>query len=129
MFRIEKLPLAIRLLSLPIATATALPTLAQDAGNHRELEEVVVTAQKREQNLQDVPVAVTAVSGEQLQEAVIKDIFDLQTNTPGLVAGQNQTNTTSNFAIRGIGTSGQNFGLESSVGLYVDGIYRSVPAR
>ncbi|WP_406828514.1 TonB-dependent receptor [Microbulbifer sp. ARAS458-1] len=117
--------MAIRLLSLPMAAAAAMPTVAQES---RALEEVVVTAQKREQNLQDVPVAVTAVTGEQLQEAVIKDIFDLQTNTPGLRAGQNQTTTTSNFAIRGIGTSGQNFGLESSVGLYVDGVYRSRPS-
>ncbi|WP_250461815.1 TonB-dependent receptor domain-containing protein [Microbulbifer litoralis] len=128
MFGTKKLPRAIHLLSLPLATTAALPALAQDAKLYRGLEEVVVTAQKREQNLQDVPVAVSAFSGEQLQEAVVKDIFDLQTNTPGLMAGQNQTNTTSNFAIRGIGTSGQNFGLESSVGLYVDGVYRSRPS-
>ncbi|WP_105102705.1 TonB-dependent receptor [Microbulbifer pacificus] len=125
MFGIKKLPMAIRLLSLPVAAVVTQPALAQES---RALEEVVVTAQKREQNLQDVPVAVTAVTGEQLQTAVIKDIFDLQTNTPGLRAGQNQTATTSNFAIRGIGTSGQNFGLESSVGLYVDGVYRSRPS-
>ncbi|MCW8127702.1 TonB-dependent receptor [Microbulbifer halophilus] len=128
MFGTEKLPRAIHLLSLPLATAATLPAIAQETKTQRGLEEVVVTAQKREQNLQDVPVAVSAVSGEQLQEAVIKDVFDLQTNTPGLVAGQNQNNTTANFAIRGIGTSGQNFGLESSVGLYVDGVYRSRPS-
>ncbi|MGH1373436.1 MAG: TonB-dependent receptor [Cellvibrionaceae bacterium] len=90
-----------------------------------ELEEIVVTAQKREQNLQDVPVAVSAFTGEQLKEAVIKDVFDLQSNTPGLRVGQNQNNNTANFSIRGVGTSSQNFGLESSVGLYVDGTYRS----
>ncbi len=91
----------------------------------RELEEVIVTAQKREQNLQEVPVAVSAVSGAALEETVIKDVFDLQTNVPGLRIGQNQTATSSNFSIRGVGTSAQNFGLESSVGLYVDGVYRS----
>lgn len=129
MFGIKKLPLAIRLLSLPVAaTGAATIGAAANAQEGRALEEIVVTAQKREQNLQDVPVAVSAFTGEQLQEAVIKDIFDLQTNTPGLMAGQNQTNTTSNFAIRGIGTSGQNFGLESSVGLYVDGVHRSRPS-
>lgn len=89
------------------------------------LEEIVVTAQKREQNLQDVPVAITAFTGDQLKEAVIKDVFDLQTNTPGLRVRQSQSNTTANFSIRGVGTSSQNFGLESSVGLYVDGVYRS----
>jgi outer membrane receptor protein involved in Fe transport len=89
------------------------------------LEEVLVTAQKREQSLQEVPVAVTAISGEALQESVIKDVFDLQTNVPGLVAGINQTSNTANFSIRGIGTSSQNYALESSVGLYVDGVYRA----
>ena len=89
------------------------------------LEEVIVTAQKREQSLQDVPISVSAFSGEALQESGIKDVFDLQVNAPGLIVDQNQNATTSNFSIRGIGTGGNNFGLESSVGLYVDGVYRS----
>lgn len=89
------------------------------------LEEVIVTAQKREQSLQDVPVSVVAFSGQALQESGIKDVFDLQVNAPGLSVDQNQNATTSNFSIRGIGTGGNNFGQESSVGLYVDGIYRS----
>ncbi|MBT5031440.1 MAG: TonB-dependent receptor [Proteobacteria bacterium] len=89
------------------------------------LEEIVVVAQKREQSMQDVPVAITALSGAQLAELGITDVFDLQQSTPGLIVEQNQTATTSNFSIRGVGTSGQNFGLESSVGLYVDGVYQS----
>ena len=89
------------------------------------LEEIVVVAQKREQSMQDVPVAVTAITGTQLAELGITDVFDLQQSTPGLIVDQNQTATTANFSIRGIGTSAQNFGLESSVGLYVDGVYQS----
>ena len=89
------------------------------------IEEIIVTAQKREQNIQDIPVAVTALSGEQLVEHGITDMFDLQQNAPALRVGQSQTATTANFNIRGIGTSSQNFGLESSVGLYVDGVYRA----
>ena len=89
------------------------------------LEEIIVTAQKREQNIQDIPVSVTALSGEQLREYGITDVFDLQHNVPGLRVGQSQTATTANFNVRGIGTSSQNFGLESSVGLYVDGVYRA----
>ena len=89
------------------------------------LEEIVITAQKREQSIQDVPISVTALSGEQLLQNGISDVFDLQQSTPGLTVAQNQNSTTSNFSIRGVGTSGSNFGLESSVGLYVDGIYRS----
>ena len=49
----------------------------------------------------------------------------MQQNVPGLIVGQSQTTTSSNFAIRGIGSTANNFGVESSVGLYVDGVYRS----
>jgi len=89
------------------------------------LEEVVVTAQKREQNLQDVPVAVSAFSGEMLKQSGVKDMFQLSANAPSLIVQADQTSTSSTFGIRGIFTSSQNFGLESSVGLYVDGVYRA----
>ncbi|QFU75861.1 TonB-dependent receptor [Halioglobus maricola] len=111
-----------------IATAVAsaslllLPSLAQAQG---QLEEVIVTAQKREQSMQDVPVAVTAFSAQQLEKSGVKDMFDLQVNAPSLRVGASQTSTTTTFAIRGVFTSSQNFGLEPSVGLYVDGVYRA----
>jgi outer membrane receptor protein involved in Fe transport len=88
-------------------------------------EEIIVTAQKRQQNIMDVPIAVTAITGAEIEASGIKDIFDLQQNVPGLIVGQSQNTTTSNFAIRGIGSTSNNFGVESSVGLYVDGVYRS----
>lgn len=89
------------------------------------LEEVIVTAQKREQNLQDVPIAVSAFSGEMLEQSGVTDMFDLQSNAPSLRVGQTQNASTTTFSIRGVFTSSQNFGLESSVGLYVDGVYRA----
>lgn len=89
------------------------------------LEEVVVTAQKRTQNLQDVPVAVTAFTGEMLRKSGIRDMFELSSIAPSLSVEQTQTSTSTTFGIRGIFTSSQNFGLESSVGLYVDGVYRA----
>ncbi|MEE8426732.1 MAG: TonB-dependent receptor plug domain-containing protein, partial [Woeseiaceae bacterium] len=88
-------------------------------------EEITVTAQKRVQNIMDVPIAVTAVTGAEIEASGIFDVFALQQNVPGLIVGQSQTATTSNFAIRGIGSTSNNFGVESSVGLYVDGVYRS----
>jgi iron complex outermembrane receptor protein len=100
-------------------------TFAQDAEQENRLETITVTAQKRAQNLQEVPVSVTAFTGDEMAEAVIKDMYDLQTNVPGLGAFQSQSATNSSFSIRGVGTSSQNFGLESSVGLYVDGVYRA----
>ncbi|SVD67799.1 uncharacterized protein METZ01_LOCUS420653, partial [marine metagenome] len=89
------------------------------------LEEILVTAQKREQNLQEVPIAVTAFTGKMLQDAGIKDIRDLAAITPALISYQSQNSTMASFGVRGVSTSSQNWGLESSVGLYVDGVYRA----
>ncbi|MFT5312660.1 MAG: iron complex outermembrane receptor protein [Paraglaciecola sp.] len=89
------------------------------------LETITVKAQKRRQNLQVVPVSVTAITGKKMAESVLQDMFDVTASVPALFAFQNQNATNSSFSIRGIGTSSQNFGLESSVGLYVDGIYRA----
>ena len=100
-------------------------TVATTASAEGDIEEIVVYAQKRAQNVQDVPVAVTAISGAQMDEASIKDVFDLQQQAPGLRVDMNQNSSTTSFNIRGIGTGSNNFGLESSVGLYVDGVYRS----
>lgn len=104
-----------------ITAATASPVLYAQG----MLEEVIVTAQKREQSLQDVPVAVSAFNAEMIEKSGVKDMFDLQVNAPSLFVQQTQTSTTTNFQIRGVFTSSQNFGLESSVGLYVDGVYRA----
>ena len=115
-----------RAIALPlVGLALAAPAIAQDDRDNPFLEEIVVVAQKREQNIMDVPVAITAVTGAQIEASGIKDVFDLQQNVPGLIVGRSQTATTSNFAIRGIGSTSNNFGVESSVGLYVDGVYRS----
>lgn len=104
------------------AAGLCLPAWSQDDS---ALEEIIVFATKRAADIQDIPIAVTAITGEEIVNAGIKDVFDMQQYAPGLVVGQSQTATTSNFSIRGIGTSSNNFGLESSVGLYVDGVYRS----
>jgi len=121
----SKIALAITA-SLTLATSVAMaddePKKDGEAGG---LEVITVTAQKRIQNLQEVPIAVTAFSGDQMSEAVIKDMYDLKNSVPGLGAFQSQSATNSSFSIRGVGTSSQNFGLESSVGLYVDGVYRA----
>ena len=112
-------------LPIIVTVATFIAPLAPVAQEQGYLEEIIVTAQKRAQNIQDIPVAVTALSGEHLVEHGITDMFDLQQTAPGLIVDQSQTATTANFSIRGIGTSSQNFGLEPSVGLYVDGVYRA----
>ena len=100
-------------------------SMSANAQDDSIFEEIVVTAQKRQQNIMEVPIAVSAVTSQQIENAGIKDVFDLQQNVPSLIIGRSQTATTTNFNIRGIGSTSNNFGVESSVGLYVDGVYRS----
>ena len=116
---------ASRFIRFAPARIAGLFTFGPVAAQEGIFEEIIVTAQKREQNLMDVPVAVSTLSGAQIQESAIKDVFDLQSNVPSLLVGQSQTATTSNFSIRSVGSTSNNFAVESSVGLYVDGIYRS----
>src|SRR3569833_192834 len=88
------------------------------------VKEIVVTAQKREQNLQDVPVVVTSLPGKLPQDAGAKDIKDLTVLTPGLTVTSTSNETITTARIRGVGTVGDNVGLESSVGVVIDGVYR-----
>lgn len=97
------------------ATAMAGPT---------ELQEVIVTAQKREQNQQDVPISVIALSGRQLQDAGVTNIKNLAVLTPGITVTSTTSENSTTARIRGIGTVGDNVGLESSVGVVIDGVYR-----
>ena len=113
-----------------LATLPALPAVAQDAGpapaqrEAKTLDKLVVTAQKREEALQDVPVVVTALSEEILKESGVRDVKDLQVLVPGLTVTSTQSEALTTARIRGIGTVGDNAGLESSVGVVIDGVYR-----
>jgi iron complex outermembrane recepter protein len=109
------------------------PALAQEEqaepvpGQEEEavtLSTITVTAQKREEALQDVPIAVTVLDWQQVQDAGIRDIKDLQVLVPGLTVTSTQNEAITTARIRGIGTVGDNAGLESSVGVVIDGVYR-----
>ncbi|MET4685365.1 TonB-dependent receptor [Brevundimonas faecalis] len=89
------------------------------------VDDIIVTAQKREQSLQDVPIVVTTLSQEALNGAGVRDIKDLQILTPGMTVTSTQSETSTTARIRGVGTVGDNPGLESSVGVVIDGVYRS----
>ena len=107
--------------------AVSLPTSAQQ-GDELEgivFEEVVVTATKREQTLQEIPVAVSVVSGADMQESQVLDVKDLQFLVPSLKITQLQTSGNTNFIIRGFGNGANNAGIEPSVGVFIDGVYRS----
>ena len=112
-----------------LVSVFALPAQAQDAPpspqqQAKTLDTLVVTAQKREEVMQDVPVAVTALSQQALQDTGVHDIKDLQVLVPGLTVTSTQSEAITTARIRGIGTVGDNVGLESSVGVVIDGVYR-----
>ena len=103
-------------------TATAQEAEDTDA---RRLSTITITATKREQTLQDVPVAVSVVDDETIEKAEIQDLNDLQSVVPSLRVGQLQSSANTNFIIRGFGNGANNVGIEPSVGVFVDGVYRS----
>lgn len=86
---------------------------------------IIVTASKREQTLQKTPLAVSVTSGDVIEQAQIRDVLDLQTVTPSLRVSQLQTSSASTFIIRGFGNGDNNFGVEPSVGVFIDGVFRS----
>ena len=107
-----------------IAAGAAAPQAYAQSKSAPGVGEVIVTAQKREQRLQDVPVVVTVLNTQQLQNAGVKDIRDLTVLTPGLNATTNATEATTTVRIRGVGTAADNSGLEDGVGIYIDNVYR-----
>jgi iron complex outermembrane recepter protein len=91
-------------------------------------EEIVVTARKREENVQEVPVAVTVVTSDELEESAAADISELQTQVPNLAVyqGRNQSTTLTAF-LRGIGQADPLWGVDPGVGLYMDDVYMARP--
>ena len=116
---------------LALATLSTTSALAQQAPPVEEDEQattlsaITVTAQKRVEQLQDVPIAVTALDEQLLQDTGVRDIKDLQVLVPGLTVTSTQNEAITTARIRGIGTVGDNVGLESSVGVVIDGVYRA----
>ena len=100
---------------------TAPQPAAQSTQDTDTIGDIVVTAQRRAERLQDVPIAITALSSDQLAASGVTDITKLNTITPGLYI-QASTGFVSPH-IRGIGTSAGGAGLENSVAVYVDGVY------
>lgn len=129
-------PSARRLTSVSIAAISTVlfssAALAQDGdsvGTEADGEVsdnvIVVTATKREQTLQEIPVAVSVTGAQTIERAQIQDISDLQTVVPSLRVTQLQSSAQTNFVIRGFGNGANAVGVEPSVGVFIDGVYRS----
>jgi outer membrane receptor protein involved in Fe transport len=106
-----------------LAVSIALPVIAQE--EVQLFEEIIVTASKRAQTLQEIPVAVSVVAADAIRDSQIRDVKDLQFLVPSLRVNQLQTSGNANFFIRGFGNGANNAGLEPSVGVFIDGVYRS----
>ena len=107
---------------------SATPALAQDEAGAENGDIIIVTATRRAQDVQDIPIAVTAVTPVQLQNQGVVEVRDIAQVAPSFSAqtAQNAT-TTPTLRIRGIGTAGNGLGFESAVGIFVDGAYQSRP--
>jgi len=104
-------------MSTSITGAVAALLLAQTA----QLEEVVVTAQKRAENLQDTPIAISAVTGDALERLNIDDIGAIAAANPSLV--YSEAGGEAQLYIRGIGSNIFNIGADQSVATHIDGVY------
>jgi iron complex outermembrane recepter protein len=116
-------------LFLTVASAciafTAAPVYAQDQASEEEagIEEIIVTAQRREENLQDVPVSITALTAEQMAERGTNDISRLEGQVPGFTFGRSGSDARP--AIRGVRTENVGVNGDTTIGFFIDGVYQS----
>lgn len=117
--------IAVRLMLGASLLAVATPVLAQEAANNGGLDEIVVTAQKREQNLQEVPIAISALGAEKLERLDVRDSRDLSGLAPNVTIVAGTTNPAAAvISMRGVSSpASETFGLDSANALYVDGIF------
>lgn len=116
------------------ALAFAAPAVGQtdDAAQTDEqvtMGTVTVTATRRDTDIQEVPIAVTTVSSEQIDRAGVIDVRNLDAVSSSFTTSTSQQSSTVVFRIRGIGTAGNNSGFESAVGVFLDGVYLSRPSQ
>ena len=103
---------------LAVASGFSVSALAQGP----MLEEVMVTAQKRDQSSQDVPIAMTAIGSADIERLGALELRDLQFSTPNLTVTGNNPNQQS-YGLRGISDKGRNAGYDQRIGVYVDGVW------
>jgi len=108
------------------AIAAASPAAAQDDGA-KDNDDIIVTAQFREQRLQDTPIAITAISGEDLENKALTSIADVGASAPNVnIQNSSGSQGGPTIYIRGVGQYDSNFAYEPGVGVYVDDVYHGV---
>jgi iron complex outermembrane receptor protein len=112
-------------LSFPLALAQQ--STAPSTAKPKEvlaLEEIVVTANRREQSLQEVPMSVSAFTGQFFEDTGVRDLAGLDQYTPNLKITPGTSSSATSIRIRGIGSVGTNVGIDPSVGVFIDGVYQ-----
>jgi iron complex outermembrane receptor protein len=110
---------------LGLVAATLVTPVVAQVEEPTFIEEIVVTSTKRQSTLQEIPVAVSVVQADDIKQSQVSDIKDLQFLVPSLRITQLQSSGNTNFIIRGFGNGANNAGIEPSVGVFIDGVYRS----
>jgi len=127
----SKFPISVSMIAVAIAGANAAPVFAQAAAQpeansspsgNQTVDEIIVTARKREENVQDVPVSITAFSGQALERAGVKTFTGLALNNPNVnIQTISSTGVGRSVAIRGNVQSSSTISVDPSVGVYIDG--------
>jgi iron complex outermembrane recepter protein len=107
---------------LLLALAAAMSQGAYSEGEEFVLEEVIVTAERRSESIQDIPASISAITGDTVENLGIRDVNDLQNFVPGLTV-KSQSIATTKFNIRGVGQAVDDITVESGVGVFIDDIY------
>ncbi|MDB5428116.1 MAG: hypothetical protein JWR43_2091, partial [Phenylobacterium sp.] len=103
---------------------TVLPSIAFAADARHEVDELIVTAQKREENLKDVPISMTAISSAEVKKSGLTTFMDLEQYSPSVIVNNNGDSRVATVSIRGVGSS-QDQGKQSSIGIFIDGVFMS----
>ena len=114
-------------LAASVATLVpAIPAVAQTVESHEGLDDIIVTAQRRSQDLRDVPISITAANAETLANARVDNVSNIQAISPSVsFRVTNIATSSANLIIRGLGTTGNSRSFEGSVGVFIDGVYRT----
>lgn len=109
-----------------IAVSVSASSIAQtpEKSARFALDEIIITATKREESLQDVAMSVSAFGEEFFEDTGVKDLTELQQYTPSLSINTASESRTTSIRIRGIGSQGSNSGIDPSVGVFIDGVYQ-----